>query len=126
MDKAESPARARFASLVERAEIPLAEAALAVAQEEYPALDAATYLAKLDRLAERVGRHLGPSSAPRAVLDAMKLVLIREEGFRGNEADYYDPRNSFLNEVLDRRLGIPISLSILYVEVARRVGLELL
>jgi regulator of sirC expression with transglutaminase-like and TPR domain len=60
------------------------------------------------------------------VLDAMKVVLFREEGFRANEADYYDPRNSFLNEVLDRRLGIPITLSILYVEVARRVGLELL
>lgn len=126
MEKAENQARARFAALVARDEIPLAEAALAVAEEEYPGLEAARYLAALDRLGDRVGRTLGPTSAPRAVLEAMKVVLFREEGFRGNEADYYDPRNCFLNEVLDRRLGIPITLSILYVEVARRVGLELL
>jgi len=126
MEKAESQARARFAALVASPEIPLAEAALAVAEEEYPGLDAAGYLARLDGLGERVGRCLSPGSPPRAVLDAMKVVLFREEGFRGNEADYYDPRNSYLNEVLDRRLGIPITLSILYVEVARRVGLGLL
>ncbi len=126
MDKAESPARARFAALVVRPQIPLAEAALAVAEEEYPGLDTGRYLAKLDWLGDRVGRRLAPGSPPRAVLDAMKVVLFREEGFRGNEADYYDPRNSFLNEVLDRHLGIPITLSILYVEVARRVGLGLL
>ncbi|HEU4385989.1 MAG TPA: transglutaminase-like domain-containing protein [Anaeromyxobacteraceae bacterium] len=126
MEKAESPARARFAALMERDEIPLAEAALAVAAEEYPRLDPGGYLVRLDGLGERVGRCLGSSSGPHAVLDAMKTVLFREEGFRGNEADYYDPRNSFLNEVLDRRLGIPITLSILYVEVARRVGLGLL
>jgi regulator of sirC expression with transglutaminase-like and TPR domain len=126
MEKAQNQARARFAALVASAEIPLAEAALAVAEEEYPGLEAARYIAALDRLGERVGRGLGPASAPRAVLEAMKVVLFGEEGFRGNEADYYDPRNCFLNEVLDRRLGIPITLSILYVEVARRVGLELL
>jgi regulator of sirC expression with transglutaminase-like and TPR domain len=126
METAQSQARARFAALVAGPEILLAEAALAVAEEEYPGLDAGGYLAQLDRLGERVGQRLGPSPPPRAVLDAMKVVLFREEGFRGNEADYYDPRNSYLNEVLDRRLGIPITLSILYVEVARRVGLELL
>ncbi len=126
MEKAENQARARFAALVARPEIPLAEAALAAAEEEYPGLDARRYLAKLDWLGGRVGRCLVPGSPPRAVLDAMKVVLFREEGFRANEADYYDPRNSFLNEVLDRRLGIPITLSILYVEVARRVGLGLL
>ncbi|HET6923663.1 MAG TPA: transglutaminase-like domain-containing protein [Anaeromyxobacteraceae bacterium] len=126
MEKAENRARARFAALVARPEIPLAEAALAAAEEEYPGLDTRRYLAKLDWLGGRVGRCLAPGSPPRAVLDAMKVVLFREEGFRANEADYYDARNSFLNEVLDRRLGIPITLSILYVEVARRVGLELL
>ena len=126
MEKAESPARARFAALMERDEVPLAESALAVAEEEYPGLNAGACLATLDRLGERVRERLGDGSGPRAVLDAMKAVLIREEKFRGNEADYYDPRNSFLNEVLERRLGIPITLSILYVEVARRVGLGLL
>lgn len=126
MEKAENQARARFAALVARPQIPLAEAALAVAEEEYPRLEAARYVAVLDRLGDRVRRALGPTPTPRAVLDAMKVVLFREEGFRGNEANYYDPRNSFLNEVLDRRLGIPITLSILYVEVAKRVGLELL
>jgi regulator of sirC expression with transglutaminase-like and TPR domain len=56
---------------------------------------------------------------------ALNLVLFVEEGFRGNAGDYYDPKNSFLNEVLDRKTGIPITLSVLYLEVARRAGLTL-
>ena len=121
----ENAARGHFASLVTRPEIPLAEAALAVAAEEYKGLDIARYVKALDALGARVARRLGESRRPLTVLAAMKKVLFDEEGFRGNEADYYDPRNSFLNEVLDRKLGIPITLSILYIEVAGRNGLGL-
>jgi regulator of sirC expression with transglutaminase-like and TPR domain len=122
---AENAARGHFASLVTRPEIPLAEAALAVAAEEYKGLDVARYVRALDALGARVARRLGESRRPLTVLAAMRKVLFDEEGFHGNEADYYDPRNSFLNEVLDRKLGIPITLSILYIEVAGRNGLGL-
>lgn len=125
MVSAENPARGHFASLVARPEIPLAEAALAVAAEEYPGLDVARYVQSLDALGGRVAARLPDARSPLAVLAAMKRVLFGEERFRGNEADYYDPRNSFLNEVLDRKLGIPITLSILYIEVAGRNGLGL-
>jgi regulator of sirC expression with transglutaminase-like and TPR domain len=120
----ESKARARFAAAIEREPVPLDEAALALAQEEYPSLDVEEYLVRLDALGERV-RRLAPVSKAASTLGALRRVLHEEEGFRGNEQDYYDPRNSFLNEVLDRKLGIPISLSILWIEVARRAGLPL-
>jgi regulator of sirC expression with transglutaminase-like and TPR domain len=121
----ESPARLRFAALIARDPVPLDEAALAIAAEEYPGLDAGAYLARLDALGERVRRVAGAGFRAASALRALRQVLAEEEGFRGNDADYYDPRNSFLNEVLDRRLGIPISLSVTYVEVARRAGLTL-
>lgn len=121
----ESAARARFAELVARDPVPLDEAALAIAQEEYPALRPETYLARLDELAARVLRRAPPPLRAASALRALREVLHDEEGLRGNDEDYGDPRNSFLNEVLDRRLGIPISLSVVYLEVARRVGLRL-
>jgi regulator of sirC expression with transglutaminase-like and TPR domain len=121
----ESPARLRFAALIARDPVPLDEAALAIAAEEYPGLDAGAYLARLDALGERVRRVAGAGFRAASALRALRHVLAEEEGLRGNDADYYDPRNSFLNEVLDRRLGIPISLSVTYVEVARRAGLTL-
>jgi regulator of sirC expression with transglutaminase-like and TPR domain len=121
----DSKARARFAALVQRDPVPLDEAALAVAMEEYPSLDVEEYLVRLDGLGERVRGHSpGPLRAATA-LGALRRVLHEEEGLRGNEEDYYDPRNSFLNEVLDRKVGIPISLSVIWIEVARRAGLEL-
>jgi regulator of sirC expression with transglutaminase-like and TPR domain len=119
-------ARARFIALVERIPIPLDEAALAIAAEEYPALDPAPYLARLDALAARVRRAIpGPLRAAPA-LRAIRAVLVDEEGFRGNSEDYQDPRNSFLNDVLDRKLGIPITLCLVWIEVARRCGIPLL
>ena len=124
MTDTETPARARFAALLERSEIPLDEAALAIAAEEYPDLDTQATLARLDALADEVGAQVGDLRPPLRVLQAMRGVL-REHGFRGNEKEYYDPRNSFLNEVMERKLGIPISLSILTVEVARRLGVHL-
>jgi regulator of sirC expression with transglutaminase-like and TPR domain len=121
----DSPARTQFQALIARARLPLDEAALAIAAEEYPDLDAGAYLAELDRLARRVER-LSPAPLRAAsTLRALREVIFEEEGFRGNEKAYYDPRNSYLNEVLDRRLGIPISLSLLFMEVARRAGLDL-
>jgi regulator of sirC expression with transglutaminase-like and TPR domain len=121
----ESRARARFAALLERDPVPLDEAALAIAEEEYPGLDAEEVLVRLDRLGERVRAHAPAEGRAASTLQALRRVLHEEEGLRGNAHDYYDPRNSFLNEVLERRLGIPISLSVVWIEVARRAGLPL-
>jgi len=120
---AESAARRRFADLVARPAVPLAEAALAIAEEEYPRLDSGRYLGELEELARMVdARAAGRDAA--SMLRAMRAVLFHEGGFRGNAGDYYDPRNSFLNEVLGRRVGIPITLSVVYMEVATRAGFE--
>src|SRR6188508_943503 len=105
----------------------LAPAALAIAGVEYPALDGGPYLQRLERMAEaaagRLQRHEGaPASTRIATLNA---YLYEELGFSGNRDRYDDPRNSFLNEVLDRRLGIPISLAAVYLEIGRRAGLRL-
>ena len=121
----ESAARQRFAGLLARPAVPLAEAALAIAEEEYPALPVGDYLARLDVLGAAVGRKVGVRRAPASPLRALREVLGEEERFRGNADAYYDPRNSFLNEVLERRLGIPITLGVLYIEVAARAGLRL-
>ncbi|HEX6939276.1 MAG TPA: transglutaminase-like domain-containing protein [Longimicrobiales bacterium] len=127
MTAPERTARDRFAALVLRpeAEVDLAAAALQIAAEEYPQLVAGPYLHRLDVLAERVRDRLGDETAPLIVLQELNRVLFEEEGFRGNAEAYYDPRNSFLNDVLDRRAGIPISLSLVYLEVGWRLGLPL-
>ncbi len=119
--------RARFADLAARRsdQIPLAEAALLIAAEEYPDLEVERYLRQIDALAEAVRGELAATGEPRAAGTALTTFLYERERFRGNEDDYYDPRNSFLNEVLDRRLGLPITLSILYIEVAGRLGLNI-
>ena len=101
-------------------EIELGQAALLIAEPEYDDLDVAVYLRTLDRLADQVRPRLPGSGDPVAKAGALLGFLLEEEGFRGNTAEYEDPRNSFLNEVLERRLGIPISLAVLTMEVARR------
>lgn len=121
----ESRARARFASLLERDPVPLDEAALAIAEEEYPDLDVEEVLVRLDRLGERVRARAPAPERAASILSGVRHVLVEEEGLRGNERDYHDPRNSFLNEVLERKVGIPISLSVVWMEVARRAGLRL-
>jgi regulator of sirC expression with transglutaminase-like and TPR domain len=120
-------ARSRFASLVSGAEpeLDLAAAALLIAAEEYPQLALAPYLRRLDLLAERVRDRLSDETAPLVVLQEISRVLFEEERFRGNTAAYYDPRNSFLNDVLDRKAGIPLTLSIVYLEVGWRLDLPL-
>ena len=105
--------------------IDLAEAALVIAAHEYPGIDVNAYLARIDELAETLKRRLRGDISPADAIVALNRYLFEEVGFSGNAADYYDPRNSYLNEVLDRRLGIPITLSLLCIEVGRRIGLAL-
>ena len=100
-------------------------AALLIAREEYAELDPDVYLDQLDQLGVLTRGRLAAESAPDRQIATLNAVLFGEEGFRGNAANYYDPRNSYLNEVLDRRLGIPITLSMVYVAVGRRAGLPL-
>lgn len=105
--------------------IDLAKAALTFARIEYPELDPAVYLHRIDELGKRAGKKVTEMGDPTESVAAMNEVLFVEEMFRGNTADYYNPLNSFLNDVLDRRLGIPITLSVLYMEVGRRIGFPL-
>lgn len=106
-------------------EVDLAHAALIVALSEYPHLDASEYLRRLDEMAARLRSACAGVTGPEAKIDAINTLLFLEEGFSGNADNYYDPRNSLLNEVLDRKLGIPITLSIVYIEVGRRAGIPL-
>ena len=122
-----SPARERFIALVSGPEedLDLAEAALLIAQEEQPDLDVAHYLKRLDQLADAVRTELPPSPTHNDTLQCLNTHLFIKEGLRGNTGEYYDPRNSFLNEVLETKVGIPITLSVIYMEVGRRLGLVL-
>jgi regulator of sirC expression with transglutaminase-like and TPR domain len=104
------------------AAIPLAETALMIACEEYPQLELSPYLDLLDEIAESAQRKRSPSDSPIDTVGKINSVVFDTYGFRGNVEDYYDPRNSFFNDVLDRRIGIPITLSTLYIEVARRIN----
>ena len=115
----------RFARLVRRREsaINLAEAALLIAQDAYPSLDIDAYLRQLDELAEPLRPRWREYAPLPQLVAALNGHLFGEIGFRGNREAYYDPRNSYLNEVLDRKLGIPITLSLVYMEVAGRLGL---
>jgi len=117
----------RLKELLDRPEeeMGLAEAALLIAQDEYPHLDIGAYLQRLDDLSREVGARLSPGAPPENIIATMNHLLFQEKGFAGNEKQYYDARNSFLNEVLDRKVGIPITLSIVYMEVGRRLGLSL-
>lgn len=102
-------------------EIDLAKAALYMALEEYPNCDTEEYLNALDAMADEVRDLLPAQNYPLRIIQTINRYLYDDLGFSGNEADYYDPRNSFLNEVIDRRTGIPISLSLVYLEVAKRI-----
>ena len=101
--------------------IDLAKAALYVALEEYHNFDPQEYLNVLDTIAGEVRSRLPPQNYPMRIVQTINRYLYEDLRFAGNEADYYDPRNSFLNQVIDRRMGIPISLSLVYLEVAKRI-----
>lgn len=103
----------------------LDRAALAIGLEEYPELDIDYYLRRLDTLAARTEVLVGHTRSAINVIEGLNEVLFIQEGLRGNNEDYYDPRNSYVNEVLDKKCGIPISLSVIYMEVARRIGFHL-
>jgi regulator of sirC expression with transglutaminase-like and TPR domain len=117
----------RFAELMarEESEIDLARACLMIAQDAYPGLDVEGYLGEIERLAARLRGRLSQARGAEERVVALNQFLFDELGYSGNADDYYDPRNSYLNEVLDRRMGIPLTLSVLYLELGRRVGLEL-
>lgn len=105
-------------------EIDLARAALLIAKTEYPDLNLERYLYRLNQLAAEA-RAGGAELDPLRRLHRLREFLFEEAGFRGNAEEYFDPRNSFLNDVLDRKLGIPITLSLVLMEVGHRLGLDL-
>jgi regulator of sirC expression with transglutaminase-like and TPR domain len=119
--------RERFTALVQRgeADIDLAEAALLIAAEAYPRLDVTRHLAALDRLADAAEPRLSGATSDLARARVLIHFLAAEQRFSGNQGDYHDVRNSFLNEVLERRTGIPITLALVYIEVGRRLGLPM-
>src|SRR6516164_1563761 len=118
-----------FAALVEPrhkdTSIDLVTGGFQIARTEYPLLDISHYLGRLQSLASRVRARMRAAPTARETITLLNRVLFDEEGLRGNREDYYDPRNSFLNDVLERKLGIPITLSVIYMDVARRVGFPL-
>jgi regulator of sirC expression with transglutaminase-like and TPR domain len=102
--------------------IDLVDAALLVARTAFPDLDHTRYTALLDEWADRLNRRVAPSASAGTILEELNRILFVEEGLQGDTDNYFDPQNSFLNRVLDRRLGIPITLSLVYSEVGCRAG----
>ena len=105
--------------------IDLARACLMIAQDAYPGLDLDRYLGEIERMAIRLRARMPQSNAAEEKVVALNQFLFDDLGYWGNTDDYYDPRNSYLNEVIERKTGTPISLSILYMELGRRIGLPL-
>ena len=122
-----TPAEARdaFARMLKlpEAELDVAAAALLIAAEEYPELRPITYLNQLDRMATQLKQRIRGEVEPSRVVERSNTYFFEEQHFKGNRDEYYDPRNSFLNEVLERRVGIPITLAVVYVAVGERAGL---
>jgi regulator of sirC expression with transglutaminase-like and TPR domain len=118
---------APFAQLIERVDvrIDLARACLLIAEDAYPGLEVEKYMTELERLALRLRASLPQEAGAEERVAALNRYLYDELGYAGNADDYYDPRNSYLNEVMDRRTGIPITLSVIYMEIGRRIGLPL-
>ena len=114
-------------SLAERGDddLPLLDTALLIARDEYPSLDPAPYAEALRVWAADLGPRLGDTAELPATLTTINRYLFDELGFAGNVQQYDDPRNSYLNEVFDRKLGIPISLAVVQIELMRRLGLPL-
>jgi regulator of sirC expression with transglutaminase-like and TPR domain len=122
-----SPTRRLFAANVRRREerIDLGLAALLVAKEEYPRLLIEDYRELLDQMAAGLAVEIDLESGPEAIARTIASYMVRDLGFEGDTDDYYNPQNSYLNEVMDRRRGMPITLSVLYMEVAKRVNVTL-
>ena len=105
--------------------IELARACLLIAEDAYPGLDVERYMGESESMALRLRARLKNAGGVEERVVALNEFLFEELGYWGNTDDYYDPRNSYLNEVIDRKTGIPITLSILYMELGRRIGLPL-
>jgi regulator of sirC expression with transglutaminase-like and TPR domain len=114
---------ARIARLPDR-QIDLAEAAFWVADGDGEGVDVPAYLMRVEALAREAASGVEGAGSERDRIGSLNRFLFVDQGFAGNREDYYDPANSYLNCVLDRRVGIPISLSILYIAVARRLGMD--
>lgn len=112
-------------------DLPVIEGALLVARHEYPHLRTSDYVQLLSHMKAEAKKMLGGVPLGDSAVNDLEMLRKLNElfhsrwGYRGNTEDYYDPKNSFLNDVLDRRVGIPITLSMIYIEVARAVGLRL-
>ena len=106
-------------------DIDLAWAALLIAASEYPELDVIAQMEVLDSLAAGAAKGMGDDGDPLSSVNNLSAYLFDEVGFHGNDSEYYDPRNSYLNEVLARRMGIPITLSVVCIEVGKRLGIPL-
>lgn len=106
-------------------EIPLFRAALLIARDEYPELDLGYYEELCESWRQTIAPQIERAESPIGALQALNRFLFEELGFSGNDDDYYDPRNSYINDVFERRLGIPISLGVVQMEIARRLGLTL-
>lgn len=119
-------ARERFVELAALPDdqIALDEAALWVAAEEYPGLDVPGYLEELDALADAARERLSGAGDLTERIARINRFLFVEAGFQGDRDNYYDPRNSYLNDVLERRRGIPITLSLVYLSITGRLGLS--
>jgi regulator of sirC expression with transglutaminase-like and TPR domain len=111
-----------FYQEINQPEIDLAKASLYFSQAEYPDLDPQSYLTTLDNIASEIELQLPPERYPLKVIQEINRHLFEILGLRGNKANYYDPDNSFLHQVLDRKLGIPISLSVVYLAIAQRLN----
>ena len=114
-----------FAQLVSREQFDLGRACLMIGQDVYPDLDVDACVAQIDGMALTIRGRLADDAFAEQRLFALNHFLFNERGFAGNADDYYDPRNSYLSDVLTRRKGIPITLSVLYLELGRRIGLGL-
>ena len=114
-----------FSKLVSRQDdqIELARACLEIAEDAYPGLDVDGYVGEIERFAKRLRTRFAPEAVAEDRVIALNEFLFDDLGFGGNTDAYYDPRNSYLNEVIDRRTGIPITLAVLYMEIGRRIGL---
>ena len=114
-----------FGTLVHSdAQFPLLEAAISLGQDEYPRLDVQQVLAEIDALQDRLRRRL-PADAPAVhKLRILNLFFFQDLHFGGNLNHYYDPDNSYLHRVLERRRGIPVSLAVLWLELAQGLGLQ--
>lgn len=119
-------ARQRFVEIAARPEplVDLVEASLLISLEDYPRLDIGRYLEQVGSWSGVVHERLEGSHDIDRIVDTINQLLYAEEGFRGASDDYYDPRSALLNEALDRHAGLPITLSILYIEISRRIGVE--